>query len=217
MSSCALNGLTVYAADIAIPLTGPWVATVDVEGEAPTGKVALEFDGGTRFEGTVRDSGEWQGRSRAFLVGGLAKLGTALPAKLYVAGNLGMVAADVCAETGESLADGVQAALAGTPLAFWSRPKQRAALTMGDVARRAGGNWRVLDDGSVWVGVETWDPAPKPGFLESEDPFDGTAMYAEDSPLLRPGYNLNGKRIGKVTVKQTPEGLRTRVVFEAAA
>jgi hypothetical protein len=78
--------------------------------------------------------------------------------------------------------------------------------------------WRVLPDGSIWMGVETW---PDSGLLEgddyqiiSEDPMRAEAVLGVESPVIMPGTLLGGRRVSYVEHRLNSPETRTIVWFE---
>ena len=81
--------------------------------------------------------------------------------------------------------------LAQSTMALWHRIAGPAAQTVRDVARAQGWPWRVLDDGSVWMGPETWDAA-EAAELEVLAPDHIEERYAVSGDVfgLRPGTTV---------------------------
>lgn len=155
----SINNTPVLSAAITMPRVGVWMADVEIDADtAPTGTVTLSSDAGPSWRGTVIDGavslGTWRGR----LVGGAGGLRRDLPALAYQNPNLGDVLADALRESGETLSPAASS-LASTRTALWHRIAGPAARTVAAVAATQTWPWRVLDDGSVWMGVETFDAA----------------------------------------------------------
>jgi hypothetical protein len=77
--------------------------------------------------------------------------------------------------------------------------------------------WRVLPDGTIWAGPETW---PDSGLttddyqILDEDPREGTALLGVEAPVLLPGTALAGRRVSYVEHLINAEGVRSNVWFE---
>jgi len=72
--------------------------------------------------------------------------------------------------------------------------------------------WRVLPDGTVWLGLESWPAVHMPDVdLLSEDPRAHTAVSGTDSPTLLPGTLFLGRRVSMVEHQVQPESVRTLV------
>lgn len=213
------------SAEITMPLRGNWVAHVELGSDAPpaAGKVTLEVerDGelGTvdRFVGTLRYGSTWQGRSSAVLVGGAGGLVVPVLPRHYAVKNqpiaAASVAGDVLAAVGEELSATSQ--LDGLALGQWTRAELTPAQTLGLVADKFGLGWRVLADGTVWLGVEPW-PAALPAdyaFEATQDPDARTIEVAPNRATLAPGMMVLGQRIVRVTYQATGGGLRAKLLY----
>ncbi len=223
MSQVTLNGEAVLSLRLEMSLRGPWVAEVEIGGDvAPTGQAVLLFDSTETDEqrqmiGAVRESGVYEGRAKAFIVGGTAGLRTTLPAKSYVDNPPArIIVDDLLREAGEAMADGVATTLDALSVDSWVRAGgEEAGTELGALVDRLDLSWRVLAGGAVWVGRETWPPfssarnipQPMAGALE-----DGVALFAPALPNIIPGVNLDGKRVGRV-VYTIDSGLRAQVTF----
>lgn len=157
----SLNGKPVLRARILAPRVGAWVADVEVDtDEDLIGAQDLAIDGVT-LRGAVHRGGvayqRWTGR----LVGGSAGLpGPVAPVSQYTT-TLATALADVLREAGETLS--ATSGDLSASVTRWHRAAGTAANAVADVARAAGMAWRVLFDGTVWLGVETWPAATTTG------------------------------------------------------
>lgn len=218
MSIASIRGRTVLSLELKLSLWGPWTARATIDGgEAISGSVILSLVG-SDFVGTVRESRAWGGRTDVRMIGGRGALRDVLDAKHYgPSTDAGLVAADLAIETGETLADGVRDALSALrTFDSFHRQRGQGRTALAELARSLGEtvNWRVLGDGSLWIGEETWSQfRPVPHF-DSGAGEDGVAKIAPTDALLRPGVNLDGKRVSQVTYR-IDEGrpLRAEVVL----
>jgi hypothetical protein len=153
------NGSTVLRAVVTIPRLGAWVADVEVETDTPlTGAVTLAVDSGPTWHGTVVGTAAvvqntWRGRIVAG-AGGLAKV---LDPLAYQTAALADVVGDALRTAGEVLSG--TASDLSAQIGHWQRQQQPCSSTVADVALAAGYAWRVLADGTVWLGAESWDTA----------------------------------------------------------
>ena len=149
-----LNGLPVLRATVLLPRLGVWVADVVVDTtEDLVGAQDLVLDGVT-LRGAVHRGGVAYGRWSGRLVGGAAGLPQAIPPVAQYTTTLAVALADALREAGETLS--ATSADLSQGVTRWHRAAGTAAQAVGDVARAAGLSWRVLLDGTVWVGAETW-------------------------------------------------------------
>jgi hypothetical protein len=223
MAEILLGDVPVLRARIALPRIGAWHAELLVDAEDPPtgGQTLATADGGLSLRGTVREfrSGAWQGRTEVTLVGGADGLQTPLTPRYYDDPTLRVVLADVCREAGETLSSSADAAtLAGT-LPKWTRDAGTAGLAIAHAAQRAGAAWRILGDGTLWVGPETWPNVEVPGDILAERPTDAARELATDTlyGLLVPGTTWDGRRVSYVEHHVDQVRSRTRVWFEPAA
>lgn len=186
MSEVTIGTAAVTRGVIRLPLSGVWVADLDVDTDAElAGQVVITADGqiftGTVISGAV-SHGLWRGR----IVGGAAGLRAELPARAYRGALLADVLADVLAEAGEA-ADPSSAAL-DVNVSLWHRLAGPASSTVAEVARAAGLVWRVTAAGAVWMGAETWPDAPDGDVtLIASDPRRGTYTVSGDVWTILPG------------------------------
>lgn len=186
-----LNSSPILSASVLMPRVGVWTADLEVDTDtAPTGTVVLSSDAGPSWRGTVISGavtlGTWRGR----LVGGAGGLRRNVGPLAYQNPTLGDVLADALREAGETLS-AASGSLAQSTTALWHRIAGPAAQTVRDVARAQGWPWRVLDDGSVWMGPETWDAA-EAAELEvlAPDPIEERYAVSGDVFGLRPGTTV---------------------------
>lgn len=186
MSEITIGTAAVTRGVIRLPLSGVWVADLDVDTDTElAGQVVVTADGqsftGTIIAGAV-SHGLWRGR----IVGGAAGLRAEIPARAYRGALLADVLADVLAEAGET-ADPSSAAL-DVNAQLWHRLAGPASATVADVARAAGLSWRVTPAGAVWVGAEAWPDAPDGDVtLVDTDPRRSTYTVSGDVWTILPG------------------------------
>ena len=203
---------------LTLPLRGVWSARLeldaDVEVTGPASLVLARDDGGTpeRFVGTVTRSKLHEGRVKLMLVGGAGKMKTqVLPPRSYVGTptplRLSLVVGDICHEAGETLAPAAQAALDALLLPRWHRAGVTGAAALNALSD-AGAleGWRLLPDGTVTAGPETWPAFSPVGFYEQHE--DGQLFVIEGAPEaadILPGVTLNGRQISEVVYSVGPK------------
>jgi hypothetical protein len=212
----SLNGTALVSLVLRLPFVGVWTADVEVPATtAPTGAVVLTADTGETFHGTVIAGGLAAGVWRGVVVGGAGGLRRDLAATHYQNATLADVLADALAEAGETRSAG-GADLTASAVARWTRRAAPAARTVADVARAAGAPWRVLADGSVWVGSDAWDDlALGDVTVVQEDRANGRYALTGETFSLRPGVVVLlrladedlGVRVGDVVHRLGLEGL----------
>lgn len=233
---CTVAGKQALAAYIDMPEWGAWTASFDIDADVapPVGELvdivlAPQADGLAKvlLLGTVRWSAAWQGRSRLEVIGGAGGLVKLLPARAYRQGpvpiQLGTVLADLVGEAGESLADGVQSTLSVDPytLPQWVRAQGTALTTLARLCKRFSLVWRVLDDGTIFVGPRAYPDDAKyananPESLAADDGLDGQQRVittAPDAATIRPGTTVLGRHVMRVVYMVGEDGMRADLYY----
>ena len=178
-----LAGLPVLSLALTIPLRGAWSANVALEGEASlSGDVALVIEGRT-WTGRVHRGGNELGRWQGQLVGAGAILAELDP-QAFQGSTLREVFVETLRAAGLSASadTGDLSALAN----HWHRLSGPASRTLAAVADAAGYGWRVLADGTVWTGPETWAAQALTG--TPVDVLDVDPAIASTITSFPPGY-----------------------------
>lgn len=213
-----LNNLPLLSLSLVIPRLGAWTADVEVDSDTDvTGAVTLDLEGrvwrGTVVRGAVH-LGRWSGR----IVGGAGGLLGELPPVALAGTTLRAVLEEALRAAGETIA--TSAAALDVAVARWHRTRATGDIAVAEVARYAGMSWRVLADGTVWVGAETWATITvRDVDVMGREPVTGCTELAGDAALdLAPGQTvtLDGTavRIGAVTHRLDGVALRTTVLEE---
>lgn len=207
-----------------LPLVGIWTAEVELGtgdglpavGEAARLEVLSAAGVGVAYQGTVRTSGEYEGRARLFIVGGAGGLGEDVDAKPYANSPTALhLVTDLVRDAGEVLSATVDTeALSERSVNTWLRAKTTGAVALQRIASHFGYSWRVLRDGSVWVGSETWPAfsgaAP---YSMGEERGESSATYADAEELVA-GEVWEGRKIYRVVHSITADGTRARVTYD---
>lgn len=200
-----VNGDDVFGGRLFFPRSGAWHAEVRVNtADEVVGSVVMDLDAGRlTMKGTVRRGGNWQDTGHLRIVGGAGGLARLATPKHYTSASVRTVLADLLANAGERLSSTADTATLGRSLESWTT----AALPVGRLITRLllsadpAATWRVLADGTVWVGVETW---PDSGLDEdefqvlAESPASAQATLGIEVPLLMPGTKLGDRKVSYV-------------------
>lgn len=205
-----------------MPLLGPWTAQLELDSAVPpTGNQTIDWDGVT-FSSTVVRSGTDEGnKSQALLVGGKGGLSKTLSTPKYYASGptLGTIVADILTEAGETLSGTADSSVLGHVVARWERAVGAAGNCLTTVLEQAGATWRVLADGTVWVGKDTFPAAARtdvPGLTVLDEQYGtGNATISIAAPLLRPGVTLLDRPVREVAFTLTPGAFRAIVRFQS--
>lgn len=214
------DGRPCVRATVFLPRIGAWTADIESDdATAPAATATLTLDGALALRGTVVRGGVEVDRWRGRIVGGAGGLPREIPAGALRDTTLAAVLADALRAAGESLAAGVR--VEGVA-ARWHRVAAPAAHAVADVARAAGLAWRVLPDGTVWLGTESWaEHRALDVDLLDWRPELGRAELAGNTLGILPGQTLTVRaltlRVGAVEHHAAREGLRTVVLAEPEA
>lgn len=202
MSYPTLNGEPVDRVRISMPRVGAWHAEVrttsDTEIVSDASSATLVIDGVT-FVGTLVRGGVWGSRWTGKIVGGAGGLSLSLPAKFYSSGpSIKTIVADILREAGETLSSSADSTITATILPKWQRIAGPASRALTAICDSAGASWRVLGDGTIWIGVDTFPTATVTHTLLDEDWIAGITDIKPDAPDLTPGVTFEGHRLSYV-------------------
>ena len=224
MSFCTANGANVVRGTISRPRLGAWQAELYVdarETDLPSFEGAIDVGLGEHsFSGWAYRAGTFKDAIHVRVVGGAGGLNTVLAPKAYQGVPLRIPLSDMLTEAGEQLSPTADSAVLGQYLAKWVRMQQTAGVALAGLMQAVGSPiWRILDDGTLWIGTDTWDVVE----LELVDitdvePSVGRTEIATDTPwLLAPGLSFNGDPISYVEHRIGPDRLRHVLWFEDSA
>jgi hypothetical protein len=217
VSYATLNGRGVYWGELRIPRIGAWDGDFGVAREgAENVSGAVEIRIGSRtWKGTARRSGENKGVLHVRVVGGAGGLASVLPAKAYQGVPVRIPLEDLLREAGETLAATSDAATLGVVLSKWNRREGHAGMALASLLEASGASWRVLADGSVWIGPETWPAASLVdyGYVE-QAPGAGAIEIIATDPTVYPGEMFRDQRVSVVTHRLDGRRIRTRILTE---
>ncbi len=190
------NGIPVVSANLTFPRIGTWVADVLVDtDQGLAGAVELDI-GGLVLKGSVWRSGVTITRTQARVVGGARGLGVQLKSRFYRQVPARIVLNDLLSEAGERLSSTSDPTLLSRNLSAWARFELPAsdclrALVDDELAAC----WRVLPDGSVWVGTEQWPETSAPYTVLGERRELGQVDVGCSGALVLPGTTIGGRRV----------------------
>lgn len=212
MPDILFNGAPVVRATISMPRHGAWLAEVEVASPtASTSRCVIDV-GGMLFNGTVRRGGVWQNTCRYSVVGGTNGLRSELPSKFYSNVPLSIPVRDLLTEIGQPISttsDNLQ-----TFLPKWLRMAGQAATCLEALLAEASAFWRILDDGKLWYGLDSWPELTAAASILDEDHSVSMAEVSTETPVLRPGVTWQGRRVSYVVHRLAPSSSRTEVWFE---
>lgn len=215
MALASLNNLPVVACRVSLPRTGAWVADVVVDSPvALSGRCSLVLDG-TSLSGTVRRGGVKDDTGAYRIVGGAGGMLRNARPQAYNNVQARLVANDLLSGVGETLSPLSDASLLSRFFQSWVTLEAPTSGALSALVTAIGAQWRVLADGNVWVGLETWPTSTVPAAVAfGRDPRLGTLELATDGALVLPGTVFDGKRIEYVEYRLTGAGFTGRAWHE---
>jgi hypothetical protein len=223
MAFATLNGAPVFHATICIPRVGAWTADLAIDKhEAIAGPCMLAIDGGLTLMGTADRTGVWLDTARLSVVAGGNGLGKLAKPRHYRRTTLRVVLQDLLSAAGERLSPTADAGTLALSFGAWTTIAQpigrMIAALLEDTRLPPATAWRMLPDGTLWVGAEAW---PDSGLVDLTDyqdlaevPEDGTLELGVEAPRLLPGTLLGGRRVSYVVHRIDGSAARTSVWVE---
>jgi len=208
------NGVQLLGFEVTLQHNGAWQANCEIDhpsDDSPiaTGPFRFNIDG-VEFSGTVVPdrSGAWGGRQNLYVVGGAGGLDGEIGARNYGGGltRVKTVIDDILRDAGESLSPESDSALLGQQVAAWQRSAGTAKHALDMICQRIGATWRVLRDGTVWVGRDEWPEVEPAGTVMDQDWGRGHVTVAPDNATLVPGIIVRGQKIKQVTYRTADDG-----------
>lgn len=222
-----LNGEPTQSGRLIEPRVGVWwvETTIHAEGAEsipPSGAVTLSFFDRLDLVGTVsaprtvNDNGTISIR----IEGGSGQLDQPLGVKHFHRTTLRRLVTALTDSTGDAIDTTADSALLERRVEHWSRPKTLAHRYLSDIAEKGGGVWRVLRNGNLWLGAETW-PILEFDHTEETKLGSGNGMRISpgkvggfETPLVRPGVTFKGAKVAEVVTEWTSKGISQNVSFE---
>jgi len=205
MALVTCGGADVLRGRISLPLCGVWFADLLVDAKkAQSGSVTIKAQGGLELKGTVYGpSGVEIDTAHVRVVGGAGGMWKPV-SKAFRQAKLRDPLDAIVRAASETRSSTVAPELLAVSLTEWVIAGHRASAALDDLAdaaaRALGGavNWRLLADGSVWMGIESWSAAklPKDADILKQYPAERRYVIGASTPALLPGVDLDG--VGKV-------------------
>jgi hypothetical protein len=220
MSNLEINGIPCISGSVHFPRVGRWTADLIVDtDEAITGLARLVSDDGViDLAGTVQHGGAFASVVSVRVVGGTGGLDGSVTPAYYSTAPLRVPLQALLSQLGETLSPRSDQAVLGRFVASWTRVAGTGGTALETLAGIAGVDWRVLDDGTVWVGSDTYpivtvDPV-QVDLLHSRPAEDHVILSAEPIPPVRPGVTFQGRRVAYVEYRLLERGAELEVWYE---
>lgn len=192
------NGKQVYEAFFSHTIRGAWTASIQVDsGILSEGQKVTIKDGAAQWVGTIVRGGDHGGRGLFSVVGGAGGLSKSLPARWYKDVTLGAILDDLARESGEKLSSEINPAVRKRAVDSFTRRVGQCPIALEQIVELlgAGYQWRVLRDGTVWIGQETWPVVTGPHVVTDESPQHSRIEVAPEQPFLDVGKSFLGRHI----------------------
>lgn len=217
MGVVRVNEVSVTRGSVAFGLQGTWCARLWLQGTNPddvAGDVELAI-GEETFSGTSTAATDAGNEVSVEIVGGAGGLLKECEPQHYVApATVRSVVTDALEVGGEQLSPTADSAVLDSVLPMWTRVRESVADVLKGLLEPLGASWRVLADGSVWIGKETWPEAAEV-LVESETPTLSSFRVAIETAAVLPGVTLQGKQISSVAYEITPKSIRADAIYGA--
>lgn len=219
---CTFGSLPLLWAKPCLSYIGAWHAELEAsfDGAEPTpnadGTYTLTVDG-VDFIGTpVLGPRKLTGRIKVKIVGGRGKLTTpALDAQHYDYPTVLTVVRSILEDCGEKLSESVDQSLLKADMRAWERTQAGAGRCLTLLLDRFGLIWRVLRDGTIWIGKEEYPAADSFEYEPiDEDWTAGVIDIAPKQPLLEPLCTFLDQKIRYVVHDVRSGQLRTAAYLE---
>jgi hypothetical protein len=223
MADVTINGLAVLEARIFTGRMGNW--TGDLLVDAQTAQLVTQggaadiqaYGGNLKLSGTVIRGDAFAQLVTLRICGGKHGLTTICKPRFYRGVPLSAPLKDVLGDAGEQLSGTSTAAALSLASPFWTLIAQEAseALSMLVKAGPSGCIWRVLLDGTVFFGVDSYPDSSLTDFeLLDYLPQEGLQVISSESPTVFPGETFNSKKVSAVIHLIAEVGARTQVLFD---
>lgn len=220
MPELSLNGEGVVSLALRLPRIGVWHADITLVPSAPLpeGRVTLDAMG-TKYSGTVLRAGVSCQLPVARIVGGAGGMSKAIAPRSYQGVDVRLPLTSILSAAGETLSAAADSTMLARRLPFWIQMAASAGEALGLLLRTAAvPAWRVLADGTVWVGAENWPASKLADFsILSEDLRLGVHTVFAEEPSVFPGETWADQRVSVVEHRFSRERLQTFIWTEAAA
>lgn len=162
MADYSLNGLPILETIVMLHRTGCWTADVITSDPAQVAGMSLQPAalslGAMQLSGFFLREGQWRASEYARIVGGKGGLRKTAKPQGWSNAPIQTVVSSLLSSVGESLNPTV--ALSGS-FPSWSVNAEPVSIALTRIVDAIGGDtvWRVLIDGTIWIGVDTWATA----------------------------------------------------------
>lgn len=185
---------------VTLPRFGVWLGDLwTLADSAPTGNVSINL-AGVDMPCHVQRAEMVGGLAHVRLVGGRGGMGKTAKKKHYNNPTARTVITDLARDAGETLSTTVTADVMAMPLQFWTSLSMPVGSVVQALAESLGDDiaWRVLFDGTLWMGRETWPMCPAEVRIIEQDAVNASQVLGTDALGIWPGTTIAGRRVDLV-------------------
>lgn len=219
-----IDGEVAIEATIESVRTGAWTIDAKLASETElSGQVTINVDDKLTLLGTVVQAGQWQDVEHVRIVGGAGGLSNAARPAFYSAASLGVILGDLLRQAGETLSPTSDTTTLLRRVTMWTTTASPTGTMIARLLEVAapGVTWRVLFDGTVWVGPEAWKDSDLVEEVDyvviARDPVKATATVGSETPNVWAGMSFEGQKVARVQHLLGSPATRSILSFELAA
>ena len=190
---------------ITLPRVGNWIANLTVNADGPATGAAVATLDGVDMPAHIQKAEMVAGMLEVRLVGGNGGLGKPARPNHYKGATVRHTFMDLEQDVGEVPAlKASDTAVLDQPLKAWTSlavPTGELLQALADTATELMGqdvSWRVLYDGTVWLGTETWPACPADVRILDIDGANSSQLLGTDALGIWPGTTIGSRRIDSV-------------------
>jgi hypothetical protein len=226
MALVSANGVAIIEGTITRPLVGVWWAdlkldqTGDTTGFTPGTKVTISTDSGYSIVGVVDPNrgGSFLDSVHVRILGGAGGMSKLAITRTFGVGSFARdVISGLTSDAGETLSSTTDAGMLATSLNGWAVLGRTVGWNLRALLRIVAPamSWRILSDGTLWIGNETWPSSSGTFDAIDQDPADGSYVLGVEAPFVAPGTNISGLgNVNRCIDVITAGRLRTHVYID---
>lgn len=211
----------VLSGTIMMPLYGVWTADLVInatDGFSGGTHVDIVAEDGVTLTGTVAESrtGDFLNTIHTRILGGAGGMGVTATPGGYVQpqARVSDVLNGLTRSAGETLSSTVSQQFLSTNLTAWMVTERAVSEVLDILLEQVEPTfgWRILSDGKLWMGAESWSTSDTAFQLLVRNPVEGYFDLGVESPAITPGVELpDVGRVSRVEHAIESGAIRSRV------
>lgn len=211
--SYSINGELITRGRLTLRLAGAWDAELWLGSDIEVAGPAVVDVAGVQFVGTATSGKDSGNRVSVRVVGGAGGLSSTVTAIAFAQATRGTILQAALGSGGETLSPLSDSTVTGGLLAHWSIASGTVAEAVRRLVEHASATWRVLPDGTIWVGVDVFPPVEPEHVLISESPVNQRLVVAVDTASILPGTTFRGRHVSSVEYTISHRSMRASVSY----